>query len=92
MVRMVHESFKTCWLLRLRVMPLLEVVSTQVFIGMSFSADHKRVLDVTTIGDSKDLYKSFTTPYNDPENIYGRFKTFQEWNKYLEKDSISQNR
>lgn len=54
------------------------------------SEDRKKVLNAVILGDSQEQFDKLPAPYNDPATFFGQYEKYQEWNKYLEKDSISQ--
>ena len=54
------------------------------------SQDGKRVLGATTYGDPLTAYKAFPAPLNDPDYFYSSFDRFVEWNKYIQRDVLSE--
>lgn len=54
------------------------------------SDDGKKVLGATTLGDSADKYASLPAPYNDPYYFYPQYDKAVEWNKFVQKDVLSE--
>lgn len=54
------------------------------------SADGKKVEEVTTWGDPDSAYAKFPAPFNSLQGTYSEHDKFVEFNKYLEKDVLSQ--
>ncbi|KRE45029.1 ABC transporter substrate-binding protein [Paenibacillus sp. Soil522] len=54
------------------------------------SDDGKKVIGATTLGDSADKFASLPTPYNDPYYMYPQYDKAVEWNKFVQKDVLSE--
>ncbi len=54
------------------------------------SDDGKKVLGATTLGDSADKFASLPAPFNDPYYLYPQYDKFVEWNKFVQKDVLSE--
>lgn len=54
------------------------------------SDDGKKVLGATTLGDSADKYASLPAPFNDPYYLYPQYDKAVEWNKFVQKDVLSE--
>ncbi|MNC14798.1 Bacterial extracellular solute-binding protein [compost metagenome] len=55
-----------------------------------FSTDYKKVMGAVILGDAADKYAGFPDGFNKPEVFYDFLNKHVAWNKYLEKDAISQ--
>ena len=69
--------------------PNSNLYSTSAGVQFYFQLDStgKKVTNMATVGDSKDLTKDYPAPWND---LSYKYKMANEWKKYLEKDSINQ--
>lgn len=54
------------------------------------SKDAKHVLGAVTYGDPLSAYEDFPAPLNDPEFFYGSFDRYVAWNKYIQKDVLTE--
>jgi putative aldouronate transport system substrate-binding protein len=54
------------------------------------SDDGKKVLGATTLGDTADKFASLPAPFNDPYYLYPQYDKFVEWNKFVQKDVLSE--
>ncbi|WP_025684877.1 ABC transporter substrate-binding protein [Paenibacillus maysiensis] len=54
------------------------------------SKDGKKVLGATTIGDPDSAFSSFPAPYNDPDYFYKSYDQFVKWNRFIQKDVLSE--
>ncbi|OXM85393.1 ABC transporter substrate-binding protein [Paenibacillus rigui] len=57
---------------------------------ISLSADGKKVNGLVAAGDPQSEFDKLPAPYNDTKLLYSSFAKYVEWNKYLEKDVVSQ--
>lgn len=63
------------------------------FVGrfyVALSEDNKEVTGVYTDGDPAEVVKDFPAPWNTVEKWNEKYVKYREWNKYLEKDVLSQ--
>lgn len=67
---------------------LISGVSPAFFVYLS--DDGKKVLGATTLGDSADKFASLPAPYNDPYYMYPQYDMNVEWNKFVQKDVLSE--
>ena len=88
---MEEEDFIICFLLKgLHQILYWVQASTRESIGISCFLKLQKGSGITTIGDPDSEFATFTPPYNKHGFVYSRYSTFADWNKYVEKDSISQ--
>lgn len=66
------------------------VAGTSPGFNVILSDDGKKVLGATTLGDSADKFASLPAPFNDPYYLYPQYDKYVEWNKFVQKDVLSE--
>jgi len=54
------------------------------------SEDGKKVVGATTLGDDASKFEGLPAPYNDPYYFFPQYDKALEWNKYIQKDVLSE--
>ncbi|WP_141505197.1 ABC transporter substrate-binding protein [Paenibacillus luteus] len=73
-----------------------KLTNAKMISGMSpafyvyLSDDGKKVLGATTLGDDASKFEGLAAPYNDPYYFYPQYAKNVEWNKYIQKDVLSE--
>lgn len=65
----------------------LYTASAGVMFYFQLDSTGKKVVNLATLGDPKELTKDYPSPWND---LSYKYKMAFEWRKYMEKDSINQ--
>ncbi len=66
------------------------ISGTGVAFNLALSADGKKVIGATTLGDPAADYANFPAPFNTPDYYYSNYDKFVEWNKYVQKDVLNE--
>ena len=66
------------------------ISGTGVAFNLALSADGKKVIGATTLGDPTADYANFPAPFNTPDYYYSNYDKFVEWNKYVQKDVLNE--
>ncbi|ACT00653.1 ABC transporter substrate-binding protein [Paenibacillus sp. JDR-2] len=67
-----------------------KAISMTPGFNVYLSDDGKKVLGATTLGDDASKFADLPAPYNDPYYFYPQYDKFVEWNKYIQKDVLSE--
>lgn len=63
-------------------------------VGVDFqivlSKDGKHVHGAVTYGDPLSAYEDFPSPLNDPDYFFGSFDRYVAWNRYIQKDVLTE--
>jgi len=54
------------------------------------SEDGKTVIGATTLGDDPSKFESLPAPYNDPYHFFPEYDKAVQWNKFIQKDVLSE--